>query len=189
MSNDNPYAVSETLSGGAPFIATDSRFYVEGDQITFFNHTDLPEICVVTGDQEDLVRVRKTLIWVPSWIYLLLLINLLVLLIVYLIVRKKCTVSYAMSRSARNAGRMRTLTGVLTMIGGGIAGVLIVSGNRPEIGLVIGIVAFLVGLVLLYAGGLPISIAKHKDGRQFWLKGFKPAFFDSLRQMYDAGGF
>ena len=189
MSNDNPYAVSETLSGGAPFIATDSRFYVEGDQITFFNHTDLPEICVVTGDQEDLVRVRKTLIWVPSWIYLLLLINLLVLLIVYLIVRKKCTVSYAMSRSVRNANRMKTLVGVLAMIGGVISGFLIGSGNYPAIGFAVGLVSFLIGLILLYAGGLPITIAKHKDGKQFWLKGFKPAFFDALREMYNTNRF
>lgn len=186
MSNDNPYAVSESLSGSNPLVATDSRFYVEGDQVTFFNNTDLPEICVVTGDQEDLVRVRKTLIWVPSWIYLLLLINLLVLLIVYLIVRKKCTVSYSMSRSARNASRMKTLVGVLVLIGGVISGILIGAGNYAEIGLVVGIVSFLIGLVLLYAGGLPISVAKHKDGRQFWLKGFKPAFFDALREMYNA---
>ncbi len=186
MSNDNPYAVSESLSGSAPFVATDGRFYVEGDQVTFFLNTDLPEICVVTGDQEDLVRVRKTLIWAPSWIYLLLLINLLVLLIVYLIVRKKCTVSYSMSRSVRNASRLKTLVGVLVMIGGGISGVLIGSGNHAEIGFAVGIVSFLIGLFLLYAGGLPISVAKHKEGRQFWLKGFKPAFFDTLQEMYSA---
>ena len=189
MSNDNPYAVSDSLSGSSPFVATDNRFYVDGDQITFFINTDLPDICVVTGDQEDLVRVRKTLVWVPSWIYLLLLINLLVLLIVYLIVRKKCTVSYCMSRSVRNGGRIKTLAGVLAMIVGGISGVLIGSGNQAEIGLAVGIVSFLVGLVLLYAGGLPISVAKHKDGRQFWLKGFKPAFFDALREMYNASRF
>jgi len=190
--DENPYAVPESVSGQNPYDSTlvmpTDRFYVDGDLIMCGTPVALPAICVISGETEDLVPVTKTVTWVPKWIYITLLVGLLILLIVYLILRKQCKVSYYMSRRLRNRKRWMVFFGFLCFVGAFIS--LIAGGNSdlPEVFIPLGLVAFVGSLVLFILGQPPLGVARQEKGTTFWLKGFKPAFFDQLRVMYSNQG-
>ena len=46
-----------------------SQFYVDGNLIMCGKEVFLPEICVTTGQTDDLVAVRKKLSFAPGWIF------------------------------------------------------------------------------------------------------------------------
>ena len=192
MYEENPYAVPESARGQSPYdtaaaMAT-SQFYVDGNLIMCGTPVVLPAICVITGETEDLVLMNKTVTWVPKWIYVTLLVGLLVLLIVYLILRKQCKVSFYMSRHLRNRKRWMVFFGFLCL--GSALVSLIAGGNTdlPEVFVPLGIIAFIASLVLFVLAQPPLSAVRQENGSRFWLKGFKPAFFDQLRVMYSNPG-
>jgi hypothetical protein len=182
---ENPYAAPESVSGGPVTMSqypTD-RFYVDGNLIMCGSPVALPAICVVTGDTEDIVLIKRTVTWVPKWIYVTLLVGLLVLAIVYLIVRKECKTRYYLSRRLRNRKRWMIFSGFVAFFGGLF--VMIVGGDSqiPQVLVPLGLVSLIGALVLFVMGQLPISAQRHERGT-FWLKGFKPPFFEQLRIMY-----
>ena len=163
-------------------------FYVDGDQIRCGPTVRLPPICVKTGETEDLVEVRKTLAHAPGWIYLLLLLNLCVLLVVYLIVKKSCNVTYYMKREVRNKYRLYNVSAVLCLIAAvglfiGLVDSVDNGGAHPAL-MLVPLVLLLTGLVLLVLGSQLLTIARHVDGQQFWLKGFGQGFFDELERRF-----
>jgi hypothetical protein len=191
MVDDNPFAVSPEYASYAPGgdalgAPGSQQFYVDGNLIMCGPVVVLPEICVRTGETSDLVPMRKTLTWVPGWIYVTILISLLITLILYLILRKQCHATYFVSRSVRSRLRWRIFLGVLLFVGGFVTMIAGGANNMPEIGLPVGIVMLITGLVLMVLGSAPITVQRQSNGRQFWLKGFKPEFFDQLRVMYNA---
>ena len=97
MYDDNPYAAPESVSGFEPSVAPSGyptdRFYVDGNLIMCGTPVALPAICVITGETEDIVLIKKTVTWVPKWIYITLFAGVLILLIVYLLLRKECKTS------------------------------------------------------------------------------------------------
>lgn len=189
MHEENPYAAPETTSVQPVGTIPVSQFYVDGNLIMCGKQVVLPAVCVITGETEDLVLMKKTVTWVPKWIYLTLLAGLLVLLIVYLILRKQCSVSFYMSRRLRNRKRWFTFYGFLCL--GAALFCLIVGANSdlPQVFVPLGIVAFITALVMFVMAQPPISAARQEKGTTFWLSGFKPAFFDQLRVMYSATGY
>lgn len=197
MDEENPYAAPESVSGFAPALAMSGfpsdRFYVDGNLIMCGTAVELPEICVLTGDRDDLVKVTKTVSWLPKWYSFLLLfglIGIIVFIVLRLTQQKKCHAGYYLSRSSRNFRRFLTGVGWLGFIGSIVF--MIVAGNMEivaaEILLVTGIVAMVGFLVMALFGQLPIRIDRHENGVKFWLKGFKQPFFDQLRAMYANGG-
>ena len=198
MYEENPYAVPESVSGLNPYLSAapmpTDHFYVDGDLIMCGTPVELPAICVVTGETEDLVLIQKTVAWAPKWIYVTLLAGLLILLIVYLIVRKQCKVSYYMSRRLRNRKRWMVFSGFLCW--GILVLSMIAAGNYdlpeifdlPEVFVPMGLIAFITSLVLFVLAQLPVTVARQENGVRFWLKGFKPAFFDQLLVMYSSPG-
>ena len=192
MYEQNPYAAPESVSGFAPALTTSGfppdRFYVDGSLIMCGTPVALPAICVITGETEDVVLVKKTVTWVPKWIYITLLAGVLILLIVYLIVRKECKTSYYLSRRLRNRKRWMIFGGVVGFFGG--FGLMIAGADSqvPEILVPLGLVSLIGSLVLLVLGQPPVKAERHENGVKFWLKGFKQPFFDQLRAMYANGG-
>lgn len=67
---------------------------------------------------------------------------------------------------------------------------LIAAGNYnlPEVFVPLGLITFITSLVLFLLAQLPITVARQENGVRFWLKGFKPAFFEQLRVMYSNPG-
>ena len=191
MDEENPYAAPESVSGFAPALAISGfptdRFYVDGNLIMCGTPVALPAICVVTGETEDVVLVKKTVTWVPKWIYITLLAGVLILLIVYLIVRKECKTSYYLSRRLRNRKRWMIFGGVVGFFGG--FGLMIAGADSqvPEILVPVGLISLIGSLVLLVLGQPPVKAERHENGVKFWLKGFKQPFFDQLRAMYANG--
>ena len=60
--------------------------------------------------------------------------------------------------------------------------------HRPGIYLLLGFIAFITALVLFALAKPGIKAVRQENGARFWLKGFKPAFFDQLRVMYSKPG-
>ena len=193
MYEENPYAAPESVSGLNPYVSAapmpTDHFYVDGNLIICGTPVQLPAICIISGETEDLVLIRKTVDWVPKWIYVTLLAGLLILLIVYLVVRKQCKVSYYISRRLRNRKRWMVFSGFLCLAAFVMS--LIAAGNYnlpPEVFVPLGIITFVSSLVLFVLAQQPITAARQENGVRFWLKGFKPAFFDQLRVMYSNPG-
>ena len=106
MDEENPYAVPESVSGFAPPVAVAGfpadRFYVDGNLIMCGKSVELPEICVLTGDTYDVVKVTKTISSIPRWFYVLVLfgvIGIVVFIVLRMTQQKKCYVSYYLSNS------------------------------------------------------------------------------------------
>jgi hypothetical protein len=183
MYEENPYAAPESMS-----VYPAERFYVDGSFIMCGKTVALPAICVITGETEDVVLMKKTVTWVPKWIYITLLAGVLILLIVYLILRKECKTSYYLSRRLRNRKRWMIFGGLIGFFGG--FALMIVGGDSqvPEILVPLGLLSLIGSLVLLVLGQPPVKAERHENGQKFWLKGFKQPFFDQLRAMYENGG-
>jgi hypothetical protein len=184
---ENPYAVPDSAMGSGPVAMSQyptDRFYVDGELIMCSSPVALPAICVVTGETEDIVLIKRTVTWVPKWIYFTLLAGLLVLAIVYLILRKECKTTYYLSRRLRNRKRWMIFGGFIAFFGGFV--VMIVGGDSqiPQVLVPLGLVSLIGALVLFVMGQLPISAKRQERGTTFWLKRFKPPFFEQLRAMY-----
>ena len=187
MYEENPYAVPESVSGSPPVDSSQfptDRFYVDGNLIMCSSPVALPAICVVTGETEDIVLVKKTVTWVPKWIYITLLVGLLVLAIVYLILRKECKTTYYLSRRLRNRKRWMIFGGFIAFVGGFVLMIAGADSSIPQVLVPLGLVSLIGALVLFVKGQLPISAVRQERGTTFWLKGFKPPFFEQLRAMY-----
>ena len=197
MYDENPYAAPESVSDFAPSVAPSGyapdRFYVDGKLIMCGTTVELPLICVLTGDSDDLVKVTKTISSLPKWLFVFLLfgvLGIILFVVLRLTLQKKCQVSYYLSRSSRN---LRLFLAVVGWVGffASLA-FMIIAGNMgvaaPEIFLVTSLVAMVGFLVMAVLGQLPIRVDRHENGVKFWLKGFKQPFFDQLRMMYAHSG-
>lgn len=184
MYDENPYAAPESVSEVTPSGYPADRFYVDGNLIMCGTPVALPAICVITGETEDIVLVRKTVTWVPKWIYITLLAGVLILLIVYLVVRKECKTSYYLSRRIRNRKRWMIFGGIVGFFGGFVLMIAGADSQIPEILAPLGLISLIGSLVLLILGQPPLKAVRHENGVKFWLKGFRQPFFDQLRAMY-----
>ena len=111
------------------------------------------------------------------------------LLIVYLIVRKKCTASYYISQEVHRKYRNRKLMGLLFLLAtvGTFVGFLAggVADQTPVV-MFIPLALLITSLVFFARSAHGLTIAKHREGTEFWLKGCKPEFFDELRRQFAA---
>ena len=192
VDEENPYAVPESVSGFAPPVAVaglpPDRFYVDGNLIMCGKSVVLPPICIITGETEDVVLIKKTVTWVSKWIYITLLAGVLILLIVYLILRKECKTSYYLSWRLRNRQRWMTFGAFVGFfVGFGLIITGVVNSQVPEILVPLGLISLIASLVLLFLGKPPLKAVRQENGVKFWLKGFKQPFFDKLRVMYANG--
>jgi len=187
VEEENPYAVPESVSGFTSPVAVaglpSDRFYVDGNHIMCGKSVILPAICVITGETEDVVLIKKTVTWVPKWFYITILAGVLPLL-VYLLLRKGCKASYYLSRRLRNRQRWMIFGGFVGFFVG--FGPILASGTSqvPEILVPLGLITVIGSVVLFVLGQPAITAARHENGVKFWLKGFKQPFFDQLRAMY-----
>jgi hypothetical protein len=192
MYEENPYAAPESVSDFAPTDAMSGfptdRFYVDGNLIMCGKTVVLPAICVITGETEDVVLMKKTVTWAPKWIYITLLVSILVLLVLYFILRKECKTSYYLSRRLRNRKRWMIFGGLVSFFGGFALMIAGADSQVPEIFLPLGLISLIGSLVLLILGQPPVKAERHENGVRFWLKGFKQPFFDQCRAMYANGG-
>jgi hypothetical protein len=93
----NPFQTPETGFDAMPAVRLAGLPRVDGKCLVVASGTVLPPVCVKTNQpvsEGDLVR--KQFDWCSPWVALLLLVNVLVLLIVYFIVHKKCSLTFGL---------------------------------------------------------------------------------------------
>ena len=159
--------------------AVRSGIRVDGRYLVVRSGAVLPARCIKTNELVEQAAVNKTFYWVnPAWL-LLILASPLALLVVYLVVRKECHITFSMSRSERRKVWTRT-TASLLVFGAAVAAT-IVGVAEAEVGLAVaGIVCLFPGLVMAIVFANPIGVAKAKND-EFWIKGCGRDFLDSIR--------
>jgi hypothetical protein len=152
MGEFNPYAPSKaSMAPRTAPAAVDSevRVWRDGKTVIALHDATLPARCVKCNEPAELPTKVRSLYWVNPFVYLLFFAGLLILLIVYLIVRKKADVDPGMC-AVHKSRRIWAITGAwLGFIGGFV--VLFNSNEMPAlvvIGCLMILAAPIVGLTL-----------------------------------------
>lgn len=119
----------------------------------------LPPVCALTGQPTDDVK-RKSFLWQPPWVGVLILAGLLPYLIVSLILRKSMAVQLPLVRAKHGHWAWRVAVGALGIVGSVVlffVGVAVESDRTTETlgGILmaaggLGVLAFLIVWVVLY---------------------------------------
>jgi hypothetical protein len=182
-------AQAQTLSYASPI-----RGYVgawrRGNQLITTREADLGDACVKCGASADGWRWHKTLYWIsPLWILLIFLpFGLIILLIIYLIVRKTARISAGLCpvhRKRRNIGLAITATlatlGFVAIIGGFVYAANARSSDPP-----VGIVLILAALAMFIAAAVTgVTMARVLSPRKIddqyaYLNGAGPGFLATV---------
>jgi len=168
---ENPYAppdVAETM------VDFDRSLYFEGDKLVVRKGDCLPPICLMTGEFVDAKSppITKKLSWAPSWIWVLILVNLLVVAVVGLIMQKKGVLSYYLTPAARaKRGRIVTSSWLCSLLGTVlfIYGLVILETGGFVFLWLIGL-CLLIGGIILYMALGRVFYASKIDNEWIWLK-------------------
>jgi hypothetical protein len=180
----NPFQTPETgfVATLAPPLAGLPR--VDGNCLVVASGTVLPPFCVKTNrpvSEGDLVR--KQFDWCPPWVAILIIVNLLILIVVYFLVRKRCLLTFGLDPRVRKGYRRRMLLKIAAaiLLFLAIPVVSALEANGSPIATIIVLVLFLVAVVSIFIGNSPLSVAKHQKG-MFWIKGFSKDFLQRFDQ-------
>jgi hypothetical protein len=140
-----------------------------GKRVVARTDTVFPDRCVRCNESAGTFRLKRTLYWAHPLIYLLILCNLLILLIVYLIIRKKAIVYIGLCEHHRARRKLGMIIGWSSVALGII---MIVAGAFLESGWLA-----LTGLLILIAGGITGGVMARTvtptkiDKEYVWLSG------------------
>lgn len=153
----NPFAPPEADDPRA-LLSGEGRFRVQGNTLIVERDATLPALCLFTGEPTLGQRERRRLAWAPPWTAVFV-ISPLLYLVVYLIVRKRAWLDYALSERAR----ARRRSGILTLFGGMAAAVVLgfAGGlaNMPLL-LVFAPVLFLIVLIVGMIRGRVLQVTR-----------------------------
>jgi hypothetical protein len=130
MASHNPYAPSKASldsRSGAAEVTSDVSVWRDGNVVVTLHDASLPARCVKCNAPAEPPTKERTMYWVHPAVYLLFLAGILILLIVYLVVRKKAEVNpglceaHKKRRLAAQAGAWFTFLGGLFAIFGGVS--------------------------------------------------------------------
>ncbi len=177
----NPYAPPRTDVEAPPSAGRAGGFLAQrvGADLLIEKNAPLPPICVKCTRKDDLTRRAKTFIWTPPWVYILIFVNLIVLIIVALIVRKKGALDLPLCRRCnarwRN-GQIWAGLSVLALIALIVVGIMLGAGlNEPWLiaaGLFAGVMAAVFINILVVRPR--VLRAKKIDDRLITLTGVHP---------------
>ncbi|MBN2023719.1 MAG: hypothetical protein JW809_13110 [Pirellulales bacterium] len=154
---------------------------VDGRCLVVRSGTVLPPVCVKTNQpvSNDEV-VRQDFYWCSPWVLLLIFVNLLVLLIAYLIARKKCALLFGLQRTIRRRYRRRLLIKITVMVVSFVGCFYAGAADAPVL-IVIALCVFAGALISLCIGQSPLKIRKHRDG-WFWVQGCCVDYLTAIQQ-------
>jgi hypothetical protein len=159
----------------------DPRFMrVDGKSLVVKSPAELPPRCIKTNEPVDAQAITKTIHYAPPWVYVLFLIHILIGLLVYVLVRKACRITYYMTEDQRSKYWYRGLATWLILLGGFAMIFVALARQSPMLGVLSGLL-ILGGLVYAAIATNSVSIAKHRDG-EFWIRGCGPDFLRSVAQ-------
>ncbi|BCU76685.1 hypothetical protein [Luteolibacter sp. LG18] len=181
----NPYAAPAEISAPPVVVSGSDLVRRDGKNLLIWDAAVLPARCIRTNapiGPDDWTRTKK-MVFTPPWIWVTLVAGLLLPLILSLVLQKKFTITYSLSKAERARFRNRTIWGWsgfflgMILIGTGIASL----GNSSDAGGLIlgaGILILIAGLVFVAIAN-PLKVIRHRDG-WFVMKGASPAFLDSI---------
>lgn len=139
----------------------------------------LPRRCFKTNDPVPDVEFKtRTLYWCTPWVFLAILLNLLIALILYLVLRKKVRLAVPLSDAGRtvlNKHRWIAIGIAVASLALIVAGIAMQAYALIPLGIVGVIIAMAYGG---YKGSL-VRVTKLQDGYA-WLAGASPAYLASL---------
>lgn len=157
-----------------------------GDLIVGQGPMALPHVCVRCGATIGAERFTRNLTRAPYWLFFLWLVNPLLMLIVYLVLRRPLRVEYTLCE--RCAKRQRTAGA--TVAGGTALGVGLITGGlllTPNAPFVAAFGAVLLGATFLTAlvHRTPLRIRNHRGG-VYQIAGAHPACLDAVEPISPA---
>ncbi len=170
--DENPYQSPTTVSDAT---RDAGGFRADGKFLVVESTAVLPPICVKTNrsvTERDMVSKQFT--WCSPWWGLLILLSGLLLIIVYFLVRKKCTLTFGLDPSVKRKYRNRTLFKTVIAVGLFFA-IPVVAGTNSTPAIAAALVLFLLAIVSLLIGNTPLSVANYRNG-EFWLRGCSKEF-------------
>ena len=180
-------AAAPVLSYATPLGAGTETMGVwrEGRRLVTTTKAVLPRRCVKCNQEADGKYRQRKFYWYPQWVLLLILINILVLAIVALILRKSASVTFGLCRQhQRRRVRLMIATWLLSLAGiaSFIIGPLVGSEQRQDWMIGAGLVG---GLLLIIAAIVTGSLAKPMvptkiDKLHAWFKGCGPDFLNEF---------
>jgi hypothetical protein len=140
----------------------------------------LPAICVKTNEpvsEDDLVR--KNFHWCSPWVGLLIVLSGLLLILVYFVARKKCSLTFGLHPRLRRKYRRRVLLKVIATVLLFLAIPFSAALDLTAVPIIV-MVLFLVAVVSLFIGNSPLSVVKYRKGL-FWIKGFSHGYLSNFK--------
>jgi hypothetical protein len=150
MTEVNPYsAPAAEIRHQAP---VDGKIHKLGGLLMVPVGSELPEICLFTGRTGTGKYEDKKLVWASPWIFLLILVNWLILLIVYMIIRKQGRLRYYVDHAVL-AKRRKVM--LVSWLGAVLMVALLTTGIVCELPALIGLP--ILGLLILLIVGLMMT--------------------------------
>jgi hypothetical protein len=181
MASHNPYAPSKAslaARSGLPEVSSDVSVWRDGKTVVTLHDAALPARCVKCNEPADQPTKERTLYWVHPAVYLLFLVAPIILLIVYLIVRKKAEVNPGLCETHKKRRLGALAYGWLGFFGGfmlAIVGGSADSGAAVTLGLFLMVSSIVVGMIW----GRLIHVKKITPD-EVRLGGFSPEYLDEL---------
>jgi uncharacterized membrane protein len=179
--SSNPYAPSKasmSVRSGNAEVSSEVSVWRDGKAVVTLHDASLPNRCVKCNAPADPPTKERTLYYVHPAVYLLFLTGFLILLIVYMIVRKKAEVNPGLCESHKKSRAMAIAGAWFACLGGlffVFAGIGADSGGKIGFGLLLILASIVIGVVW----GRMIHVKKiTKD--EVRLGGFSREYLDSL---------
>jgi len=149
----------------------------------------LPRVCLVCGARASGCK-SKVMSWHPPWVYILLLAGVLPFPIVALVMQKRMRVEAPLCRRHQNHWLVRTLTIVLSLVGGIVIGCGLLmfasqrAGRADNTGLICIGIALLGGLWLLLVAILSLTAVRPQEitDDSITLTGVSDEFIDAMEE-------
>ncbi|MGB0774405.1 MAG: hypothetical protein ACPG32_08895 [Akkermansiaceae bacterium] len=189
----NPYTAPKAETIASPAGNADpANYYLEGKLLAIRKETDLPNLCIITGEEiPDAKRRKKVLYWAnPMWA-LLIIIAWPIYVIVYFCVRQKAIVRYSISASALRKRALKIAASVILLLGA-IAGTVFfflrAADDDSNIGFgFLGIVASII-LLLFFSYACTFLRVKKMKNEWFLITGTGKKFREKMNEKYNGTG-
>jgi hypothetical protein len=158
----------------------DEGIDVDGKHLVVCSGAVLPPFCVKTNrpvEPEDMTCRRLT--WCHPLYALLILVSGLLLIILYFVVRKRCTITFGLSPEMRRRYRNRIILKLVAVIVLFFA-LPAAGAANSDVAIVIVGVLFLIAVFALFLGNSPLAVTAYDNG-EFWIAGCSQEFLWRLK--------
>lgn len=165
------------------FVPSPSKYEIKGKRIVGASPILLPDICVKCGSEEKHgKRVNETLYYGnPLWWLLIFFFNVLAVVFIYLILRKRANVSYFLCDKCRAQldKRKNINCAVWLVIIASFVAAAVLGGIIPWLFVYILCVT---GIITWAISRYPIDVEAYENGK-FYLRGFSRGYIDKVRYL------